>query len=413
MILRMPGDKSISHRALMLAALGKGVSRLTNLSRGADVVSTRLCLEQCGIPIRDDGDTVILEGQGGVFKSPSKDLNAGNSGTTARLLAGLLAGRGIQARLIGDTSLSRRPMGRIVEPLQQMGAMIHLSPRGTLPLTLYPASLTSLDYTLPVASAQVKSALLLAALGGEGAVSITEPIPTRTHTELMLQALGAGIQVSGNRITLEAGVQDIPAFEMAIPGDPSSAAFLAALATLLPQTELTFQDLLLNPTRMGFFRVLQRMGAQITWTSKHQELGEEVGELTIRSSDLKAIHISGSEIPTMIDELPILAILATQAEGATIVRDAGELRVKESDRIKAICENLKRMGVRVQELTDGFRIWGPCTLRGATVRTQHDHRIAMAFAVAGRIAVGRTLLDDPDCVEVSFPGYHDLLGQVA
>jgi 3-phosphoshikimate 1-carboxyvinyltransferase len=409
----MPGDKSISHRALMLSALAEGASYLSNVSTGADVLSTRRCLEQCGIPIREEGQQIVVEGQGGVFQSPQEALNAGNSGTTARLLTGLLAGRNIHALITGDTSLTRRPMSRIVEPLQHMGAAIHLTPRGTLPLKVHPASLDKLDYILPVASAQVKSALLFAGLASEGPVHITEPAPSRNHTELMLQALKVDISVSRNRITLAPGKQRIPAFESIVPGDPSSAAFPIALAAMLPGKELTFDNLLLNPTRMGFFRAIQSMGAQINWKSKRKDVGEEVGELTIRSSSLQGIKLSGTEIPSLIDEIPILAILATQAKGATVVRDAGELRVKESDRIKAVCENLKRMGVRIQELTDGFRIWGPSTLRAATIRTYHDHRIAMAFAVAGRIAIGKTTLDDPDCVEISFPGFHEILKRVA
>ena len=412
MHLQLPGDKSISHRALILAALADGTSRLANLSPGGDVDSTRRCLEQCGIRIRIEEEEVMVAGRGGDFQKPDGDLDAGNSGTTARLLAGLLAGRGIHARLTGDASLSRRPMGRVAEPLRQMGADIQLSPAGTLPLTLRPARLGPLTYTLPVASAQVKSALLLAGLAGEGVVNLIEPVPTRNHTELMLQALGVNIQVSGNRITLGPGKQVIPPFDLKVPDDLSSAAFPAALTVLLPDVELTFDDLLLNPTRMGFFRALKRMGARITWDSKRQALGEEAGSLTVQSSTLKSIEISGAEIPTLIDELPMLAVLATQAEGTTVVRDAGELRVKESDRIRAVCENLSRMGGQVEELTDGFRIQGPAALRGAAITTYGDHRIAMTFAIAGCLADGETTLDDPDCVEISFPGFHDLVKRV-
>ena len=412
MHLHLPGDKSISHRALILAALADGTAHLANLSPGADVDATRRCLEQCGIRICTEGEVVIVEGRGGDFQTPDGDLDAGNSGTTARLLAGLLAGRGIPARLTGDDSLSRRPMGRVAEPLRLMGASVRLSPEGTLPLELRPARLTSLTYTLPVASAQVKSALLLAGLASEGIVEVIEPAPTRNHTELMLQELGVDIRVVGSRITLGPGKQAVLPFELDVPGDPSSAAFPAALAVLLPEVELTFTDLLLNPTRMGFFHALQRMGGRITWTGKRRALGEEAGSLTAQSTSLKGIEISGAEIPALIDELPVLAVLASQAEGVTTVRDAGELRVKESDRIEAVCENLGRMGGRVEELPDGFRIQGPTPLRGAAITTYGDHRIAMAFAVAGCIADGPTTLDDPDCVEISFPGFHDLVRKV-
>lgn len=412
MRISLPGDKSLSHRALMLAALGQGTSTLTNLSPGEDVAATRRCLEQCGIPIKDKGNKVLVEG-GGSFKAPEDDLDAGNSGTTARLLMGLLAGTGIQTRIVGDESLSRRPMGRIVRPLQEMGAKIHISARETLPLVLYPAELNSLDYTIPVPSAQVKSALLLAGLASEGLVTVKETILTRNHTELMLQALGVDIQMSDKSVTIGSAKQTIPKFSMVMPGDPSSAAFPAALATLLPDMEITFDGLLLNPTRLGFFRALQKMGGDVTWKTKKHVLGEEVGTLTVRSRRLNGIRISGDEIPALIDEIPILAVLASQAKGETVVRDAGELRLKESDRIKSICENLRRMGTRIQELSDGFRILGPARLRGAAITTYGDHRIAMAFAVAGRVASDKTRLDDPECVEISFPGYHKLMSQIA
>ncbi len=412
MRLQLPGDKSVSHRALILAALADGTSRLANLSPGVDVDSTRRCLEQCGITIRTEGEKVVVEGRGGDFQTPDGDLNAGNSGTTARLLAGLLAGRGIHARLTGDASLSHRPMTRVAEPLQQMGAGVQLSPEGTLPLELRPARLRPLTYTLPMASAQVKSALLLAALTGDVPITIIEPAPTRNHTELMLQALGVDIQSLGNRITLGPRKRVIPPFDLEVPGDPSSASFPAALAILLPDTELTFDDLLLNPTRMGFFRTLQHMGARITWAGKRQALGEEAGRLTVQSATLEGIEISGAEIPALIDEIPILAVLASQAKGTTEVRDAGELRVKESDRIRAVCENLGRMGGRIEELPDGFRIQGPAPLSGAAIATYGDHRIAMAFAVAGCVAEGTTTLDNPDCVEISLPGFYDLILQV-
>ncbi|MCH7521486.1 MAG: 3-phosphoshikimate 1-carboxyvinyltransferase [Candidatus Marinimicrobia bacterium] len=412
MRISLPGDKSLSHRVLMLAALAQGTSTFTNLSPGVDVAATRRCLEQCGIPIKDRGNKVVVTGGGG-FKTPENDLDAGNSGTTARLLMGLLAGTGIKTRIVGDDSLSRRPMDRIVRPLQEMGAKIHISARETLPLVLYPATLNSLDYTIPVPSAQVKSALLLAGLVSEGSVTVKETIQTRNHTELMLQALGVDIQLSDKNVTIGSAKQTIPKFSMVIPGDPSAAAFPAALVTLLPDMEITFDGLLLNPTRLGFFHALRKMGGDVTWKTKKRVLGEEVGTLTVRSRLLHGLRISGDEIPALIDEIPILAVLASQAKGETVVRDAGELRLKESDRIKSICENLRRMGTRIQELSDGFRILGPARLRGAAITTYGDHRIAMAFAIAGRVASNETRLDNPDCVDISFPGYHKLMSQIA
>ncbi len=410
--VRLPGDKSISHRALILAALANGISRLTDLSPGADVVTTRRCLEQCGVTIHADGDTIIVEGNSGSLIAPNKDLDAGNSGTTARLLLGLLAGLGLPARLTGDASLSRRPMLRVTEPLQLMGADIRLSHAGTLPAKVNPAPLKPLSYALPIASAQVKSALLLAALVAGVPANIIEPTPSRNHTELLLQALGIDLQISGNKISLDADKQSIPPFDIEVPGDPSSAAFPAALAAILPGTEVTFENLLLNPTRLGFFHALDRMGAGVIWSGGRQTLGEEVGRLTIKSAPLSGIEISGDEIPLLIDELPVIAVLASQAQGITVVRDAAELRVKESDRIRAVCDNLARMGGSITELPDGFQIQGPTPLEGAEITTGGDHRIAMAFAVAGCLAEGPTTLDDPGCVAVSFPSFFDLITRV-
>lgn len=416
MRLALPGDKSISHRALMLAALADGTSEIDNLSPGLDVATTAQCLRQCGIDIvvkgRGKSRKALGTGKGGVFDKPSEDLNAGNSGTTARLLIGLLAGCGITARVIGDESLTRRPMGRVVHPLQDMGARIHISARETLPLTIYPAVLDSLNYTIPVPSAQVKSALLLAALGSKGRVTVREVAPTRNHTENMFKSLGVDIKINGNTITIGRGRQTIPTFSIKVPGDPSSAAFPAAMTALLPNKQITFNDLLLNPTRLGFFRALQRMGVSVDWKVKGEILGEPIGTLTVKSAPLKGVSLRGDDIPTVIDEIPVLAVMASQAKGETVIRDAGELRLKESDRIKAICENLRRMGARIQELSDGFRILGPSRLRAAAVTTYSDHRIAMAFAIAGRVASDITRLDDPDCVEVSYPGYHKVLKQV-
>ena len=410
--MRLPGDKSLSHRALMLAALADGPSRLANLSPGDDVQATRRCLERCGIAITEEGRETVVEGRGGAFDAPRSDLDCGNSGTTARLLTGLLAGRGIPARLTGDASLSRRPMDRIVAPLTQLGARLKLSPEGTLPLEIRPARLGGLDYRIPVPSAQVKSALLLAGLAAEGVVTLRESLPTRDHTERLLQALGVAITSSQQRIVLEAGPHQIAPFRLDVPGDPSSAAFLTALALLLPGTGLSFGHLLLNPTRLGFYRALKRMGAQVSWTPQWTALGEPVGELTAQASAFSGIALEATDLPDLIDELPILAVLASQAQGETVVRGAAELRVKESDRIRAICENLDAMGGRVEELPDGFRIKGPTPLSGAAISTYGDHRIAMAFTVAGRISATPVTLDQPGCIDASFPGFHDLLAQV-
>ena len=406
--MRLPGDKSISHRALMLAALANGPSRLTKLASGSDVQATRRCLQQCGIMITTGGEVTVVEGRGGAFDAPQADLDCGNSGTTARLLAGLLAGRGIAARITGDASLSRRPMERITVPLRQLGANIAPAAGGTLPLDIRPVVLGSLDYTLPVPSAQVKSALLLAGLASEGIVTVREPVPTRDHTEIMLRALGIDTGGPDDGVTVSSGRAALPAFDLQVPGDASSAAFLVALAVLVPGAVVSFEHLLLNPTRLGFYRTLQRMGGHVTWSAQGTELGESVGQLSAQSSGLRGIALAGDDIPAVIDELPILAVLATQAVGETVVRDAGELRYKESDRLTAICENIARLGGEVERRPDGVRSQGPTPLTGAPIATYGDHRIAMAFAVAGHIASGDTILDDPDCVEVSLPGFHEL-----
>ena len=396
----------------MIAALAKGPSHLTNLSPGDDVAATRRCLELCGIKIENAKGGVVVHGRGGQFDDPTEDLNAANSGTTARLLTGLLAGRGIKARLVGDESLSRRPMGRVVDPLRTMGAQFIISPRGTLPLTIHPAKLKSLKYTMPVPSAQVKSSLLLAGLASEGAVTVNEPIPTRNHTENLFKSLGVKINVAGNRITVGAGIQKVSTFDMRIPGDLSSAANLAALAVMLPNVKLTFSNQLLNPTRLGFFQALESMGVTVTTSVEQEIMGEPVGSLSVQSSPLKGVKLKAPFIPKIIDEIPVLAILATQAKGDTVVQGAQELRLKESDRIKAICENLRRMGARVEELPDGFRILGPTSLKGGKIITYKDHRIAMAFSVASKLADGTTVLDNPDCVRISFPAFHEYVARI-
>ena len=409
----IPGDKSIAHRALMLAALAQGTSKITNMAPGLDVDSTINALVACGIEMDIKKKSVTINGMGGVFKDPGVDLECGNSGTTARLLMGLLSGRGVKARLVGDESLSRRPMNRIALPLMDMGARIRISARATLPLTIHPANLDTLDYAMPISSGQVKSALMLAGLASDGRVVISEPFKSRDHTEKMLGALGVNINVQGNTVTIGAGRQTIPPFNMDVPGDPSSAAFLAAMVALLPGKKVNFNDILINPTRMGFFKVLQRMGVEVNWQTKRHSIGEEVGTITVKGAGLQGVYLSGDEIPTLIDEIPVIAVLASQAKGETVVRDAGELRLKECDRIKAICENLRRMGTRIQELTDGFRILGPAKLRGAAISSHMDHRIAMAFAIAGKRASDTTKLDHPECVDVSFPGYFDALNKLA
>lgn len=401
-----PGDKSISHRAVMFAALAVGESRISNLSTGADVRSTRQCLESCGIQIRDESDAVIVTG--GKFSDPEKPLDCGNSGTTARLMMGLLAGQGINATFTGDKSLSSRPMNRVLKPLAQMGLKFK-SNDGKLPVTIFKSNLTSIDYHSQVASAQVKSAILLAGLNAEGNTSITEPVLSRDHTEKMLAELGANISIDGLMTTISTLSFPLSPFELEVPGDPSTAAFFAGAAAMVENSEIVLSRILANPTRTGFLKTLEKMGAGIEYLQKWNEAGETIGNLKVFHQPLNGIILTQDEVPGLIDELPIIAILATQAHGKTEVRGAEELRVKECDRIHAICTNLTKMGADIVELDDGFIIQGPTKLMGAHIETFHDHRIAMAFSIAGLISDGTMNLDHPECTSISYPEFYSEL----
>lgn len=404
--LSFPGDKSISHRALMLAALSEGKCTIKNLSTGKDVESTHQCLLSCSIESQLDNGKIRITGK--PLQNPSQILDCGNSGTTARLLAGLLAGQKVTATLEGDHSLSSRPMNRIIDPLSKMGADVDSSD-GYLPLNLIPRPLHGIQYTPPISSAQVKSAVILAGLGAEGETTLIEPIKTRDHTERMLKTLGGSITLQGSRITVSPLQQPLETFELTIPGDPSTAAYFAAAATLIPNSELRLINLLANPTRTGFFTVLEKMGASIEILSKNPNGGEEVHNLKISPGALTGITLSPEQIPTIIDELPILAIVATQAEGRTVVTGASELRVKECDRLQAICKNLHRMGAKITELLDGFVITGPTSLHQARISTYNDHRIAMAFTIASLIADGPVTIDNSTCMEISCPDFKTML----
>lgn len=407
--ITFPGDKSISHRSLMFAALADGESRISNLSTGADVQSTRACLEACGIEIRDDGDDVVVTG--GKFSDSTKPLDCGNSGTTTRLLLGLLASQGINATFIGDDSLSSRPMNRILDPLSQMG-LKSKSNDGKLPITIYKSELNGIEYESPVASAQVKSAVLLAGLGASGNTSFTEPILSRDHTEKMLLGLGVNLSINGLTTIISQLSSPLSSFELSVPGDPSTAAFFAAAAALIPISKITLNRILRNPTRVGFYGALQKMNVGMDSLSQWEEAGETIGKLKVFHQPLNAITITKDDVPGLVDELPILAILATQAKGKTEVRGAEELRVKECDRIHAVCKNLKNMGADIEELDDGFIIKGPTQLKGARIETFHDHRIAMAFAIAGLLSDGDVVLDHPECASISYPEFYDKLKQL-
>ena len=408
--LTFPGDKSISHRAFMLAALAEGTSIIKNSAMGKDVLSTIHCLRDSGVNIENiEKDETHVSGH---LTLPDRDLYCGNSGTSARLLTGLLAGQGITARLTGDESLIRRPMNRIIVPLTEMSARIEC-PDGHLPYKINGNGLRGIKYRIPVASAQVKSCLLLAGLGADGNTELEELAPTRDHTEIMLKELNVNISISAdkNTITLTGPCEKLPNFSINIPGDSSSAAFFAA-AGCVKDSEILLKDILLNPRRLGFYRTLQRMGARLEVMERKKQFGELTGDILVRPGPLRGIHLADDEIPGIIDELPLLAVLATQAEGKTVVHGAAELRVKESDRISAICLNLKNMGADIEEFSDGFSVVGPTQLKGCKIQTYHDHRIAMAFTIAGLFCDESIILDDQECINISFPEFFTLMNRL-
>lgn len=399
----IPGDKSISHRMLMFGALAHGKTHITNLLDSADVRSTRGVIEALGVTVADVGDTVVVHGRGPeALRAPSAVLDCGNSGTTMRLMAGVLAAQPFASRLDGDDSLRLRPMRRIAEPLRALGAEIELAPGDRAPIFINGRPLTATRYDLPMPSAQVKSALLFAALGAHGETIIGGELGGRDHTERLLWHFGVDLKVDGT-LRLRGG-QKLRAADLRVPGDPSSAAFWLAAATIVRGASLQLPDVGINPTRMGFVRVLNRMGAKIGVSRSHSEC-EPVGTLLAEYATLHATTITADEIPALIDELPLIAVLATYATGVTEVRGAKELRVKESDRIEAIAVNLRAMGAEIEVLDDGFRIAGPQPLHGAAIRSFGDHRIAMAFAIAALGASSPSTIDDAACVAISYPGF--------
>ena len=409
--LTVPGDKSISHRAVMLGALANGTTHITGFLMGEDCLSTIDCFRKMGVEIEVREDEVIVEGVGlhGLCE-PEEALYTGNSGTTTRLLCGILAGQPFTATLNGDASIQKRPMGRVIKPLREMGASIEGKNDNYCPLTLYPSELHGIEYRLPVASAQLKSAILLAGLYAEGQTTVIEPAPSRDHTERMFRALGVEIDTEGSTITLDPP-EDLHAVDIAVPGDISSAAFFLTAGAIVPGSELTIRNVGVNPTRTGVIDVLRDMGASITEDNFRDE-SEPVCDLTVRASALHGVEIGGSIIPRLIDELPVIAVAAAFAEGETVIRDAQELKVKESNRIAAMVRELGRAGVDVEETEDGMIIRGGKTPRGASFETYGDHRIAMSMAVLALGAEGVSRIDDPEVVAISYPGFFDTLGQL-
>ena len=406
-IVHVPGDKSISHRALILAALGQGTSHIGEILQSADIESTARVLRALGAAIPPLSPQLEITGRGRRgLTAPTVDLDCGNSGTTVRLMAGVVAGHPFAARFTGDASLSRRPMQRVASPLEAMGARVTFDAGDGLPMTVHGAALRALRWESETASAQVKSAALLAGLVAGVPIVVREPARSRDHTERMLRAMGAEVDVVGEVVRLEP-VEHLEPLTMRVPGDPSAAAFMAALAVLATRGAITIPDVCVNPTRTGFFRALQRMGAHIDFHVGAPQGGEEIGTLFARPSTLRAAEFGAADVPAMIDELPLLACVAARVPGTTVIRGAGELRVKESDRIAAVVANLRAIGVNAEEFPDGLRVTGGAAPLKGPVRTYGDHRIAMAFGVLGALPGSAIAIDDLGCVAVSYPAFWD------
>jgi 3-phosphoshikimate 1-carboxyvinyltransferase len=405
---QVPGDKSISHRAVMFSAIADGVSTVRNFLDGGDCFATINVMRGLGVQVEERSSTeLVIHGRGlDGLQEPSDFLNCGNSGTTIRLMSGLLAGQKFTSFLTGTPQIRRRPMARIVKPLRQMGAMIVGRQDGNYaPLGIGASTLRGFDYTLPVASAQVKSCLLLAGLYGQGLTVIRQPGPARDHTERMLAAMGAPIAVYGNTIHSERPDRELTPLEIDVPGDISSAAFLLVAASIVPSSHITIAGVGVNPTRTGIVEALQEMGASIVYRNQRLQSGEPVADIEVSYAELQGCEFSGESIVTMIDELPVLAVAASQAHGRTIVRDAGELRVKETDRIASTVTELRKLGVNIEPAPDGFIVEGPTRLLSGAVESQGDHRLAMASAVAALAAQGPTTVYGADVTTDSFPGF--------
>ena len=412
--IKVPGDKSISHRSVMFAAVARGKTMVENFLPGADCLSTIHCFQQMSVPIERDGTRVVIAGKGwDGLAEPETVLDTGNSGTTTRLMLGLLAGRPFHSVIAGDESIAKRPMQRVTKPLCEMGAHIDGRMGGNFtPLSIRGGALQGIEYRLPVASAQVKSALLLAGLQADGTTIVYEPQPTRDHTERMIRAFGGEVRTEGRTISVRGGTV-FHGTEIVVPGDISSAAFFMAAASLVPGSEIVLPDVGLNPTRAGIIDVLKQMGADMEVIETHAPSdGEQTGTLVIRPAALQGVEIGGGLIPRLIDEIPIIALLATQAEGRTVIKDAAELKVKETNRIDTVVRELKKLGAHIEATADGMIIEGPCRLSGGTVESHGDHRIGMMLAVASLVAKDAVCLKGAEAIAVSYPQFFDDLKSV-
>ena len=411
--ITVPGDKSISHRGIMLGALANGTTSITNFLKGADCLSTISCFQKMGIEIENTSERILVHGRGlHGLTAPTEILDVGNSGTTTRLISGILAGQDFTSELTGDASIQKRPMGRIIRPLSMMDATIEsIKGNGCAPLRISGHALKGIHYQSPVASAQVKSCVLLAGMYSDGITRVTEPVLSRNHTEIMLNYFGANVTAEGTTASIKPD-PSLYGREILVPGDISSAAYFIAAGLLVPNSEILLKNVGINPTRDGILRVCRAMGADITLLNETTE-GEPTADLLIRSSALHGTTIEGAIIPTLIDELPMIAVMAAFAEGTTVIRDAQELRVKESDRIQVMTENLRKMGAEIQETEDGMIIHGGKALHGAEIDSHLDHRVAMSFAVAGLLCERTLSIKNGECVNISYPEFYSDLYSLA
>ena len=406
--ISVPGDKSISHRAVMFGSIAKGTTEITGFLNSADCNSTIACFSQMGIDISKQKNAVLVNGKGlHGLTAPSSVLDAGNSGTTVRLMSGILSAQSFSSTITGDSSICKRPMKRIMEPLSLMGADItSINQNDCAPLSINGSSLHGISYHTKTASAQVKSSILLAGLYADSKTSVTEPQISRNHSEIMLRAFGADLSVSDKTVSINPATE-LYAQKVAVPGDISSAAYFIAAGLITPNSEILIKNVGINETRDGIIRVVQSMGGNITLLNERTACGEKIADILVKSSSLKAVTIEGAIIPTLIDELPVIAVLAAYAKGTTVIKDAAELKVKECNRIDAVTRNLQSMGGDITPTDDGFIIRGGSSLHSSNIETCHDHRIAMSFAIADLIADGNNTYDYPECVCISYPSFYD------
>ena len=411
----VPGDKSISHRSVMIGGIAEGITEIENFSNGEDCWRTVSAMKALGVKVEEDGELLRVHGAGlHGLRPPEGEIDAGNAGTMMRLMSGILAGQRFESVLTGDEYLRQRPMRRIIEPLREMGAEISGVEDEYPPLTIRGGGLEPIRYDMPISSAQVKSCILFAGLYAQGRTAVIERAASRDHTERMLRAAGATVERStlqdreGAVVSIE-GEPSLAAQQIVVPGDLSAAAFFLVAAALIPESEVILRNVGLNPSRRGVVDILRRMGASVEVENERSVCGEPMGDLIVRGSSLKRVRIAGDIIPNVIDEIPVLAVAATQVPGEVVIRDAAELRAKETDRITAVVENLRRMGAKVGEMPDGLIVEGGYMLKGAEIDSFGDHRIAMAFAIAGLIAQDEVVIDGAEWVDTSFPGFFDVL----